>query len=134
MKIHKYILKIFRKYPLLLSFLIFNSIRQPKIILVTLPILFLVIGFNMIGEYYEKYNLLYYKILDLIDKHYMVGGIFNTDYEKWAKLKYDMTVNHIGYTLNPLKIKKGIEYLYNNYNFFPEIKQEVREAKLNQLV
>lgn len=109
--------------------MVFYSAVVPQMIVILLLLLFMVTAFNMLDEYYDKYFSLYSKIEKLIDDKY-----YDDDYDKWATLKSDMTRNHLNYTINPRKIKKSIDYLYNNYNFFPEIKQEAREAKLKQLV
>lgn len=120
-------LRVFKEYPLL-TIMVFYSAVVPQMIVILLLLLFVGTAFNMLDEYYDKYFSLYCKIEKLIDKYY------DDDYGKWVTLKSDMTRNHLNYTINPRKIKKSIDYLYNNYNFLPEIKQEVREAKLKQLV
>lgn len=127
MKILKHILRVFKEYPLL-TIMVFYSAVVPQMIVILLLLLFMVTAFNMLDEYYDKYFSLYCKIQKLIDVY------FDDNYDKWLSLRNDMSRNYLKYTINPRKIKKSIDYLYNNYNFLPEIKQEVREAKLKQLV
>lgn len=108
--------------------MVFYSAVVPQMIVILLLLLFMVTAFNMLDEYYDKYFSLYSRIQKLIDVY------FDDNYDKWLSLRNDMSRNYLKYTINPRKIKKSIDYLYNNYNFLPEIKQEVREAKLKQLV
>lgn len=138
MKIHKYILKLIIDHPFIFGFATYQIIEDPKISIITIPLVIIAITFKIIDEQFNNYLDTYSEIESIVNAQV----VYDNDYPKWMGIKMDLVNLRVTYSLNPIKIKKSKEKLYQwlleHSNEFPpekisKFKQEIRDYKLKKL-
>ncbi len=109
-------------------------IIEPTLIFVSLFILLITYSTHLLEEYYNKYYILNRRVSAIIDDKIFSPHIQKNEYNKFIEMKINLNKNFIHFTLNPFKIKKGIEKIYENYGHLVELKEESREFKLKQIL